>query len=340
MGKARQGQKGLQQAREGKAQAQGVVAADERRILEEQRSIENDATAAAADLAERGLTADIDSNEATAASALARSIETARHNRAMEAPEDEWENITYWKPAPANGEARPKGGSDKITYQQHPNGTMRTTGKELLTTEQAESVGQLTPYVASATTGSKRPASLIKSDEERAAIQTVIGESIEKIDALAAEGKDSSGLRGLAMEYVPDSLKGLAENYLYEADEQNQRASNVFIDAQIKEAISTGVLSDQDIKRLAGLNIAAPGLTPEQQVIRLSAINDILSKSGVTLQAPPPGYYDEKPPSGRKSGRGSGARTGKAPPPASSGMTQTQTARLAELRKKRDEGRL
>jgi hypothetical protein len=324
MGQAMKGRKGLQQARDDQSQAAGVIGNYERDQAATQQGVENDARTAAAALDSAGLSETIRANQAKEAA--------ARDTAAADAGE---RDLVYFH----NPDYDPENENSSPTlsfYKGKGNNVEDFFGDRV-------DVENMTPFRAG-TAGSgatARPASLQKKDEERAAIQGIIGESITKIDELAAEGKGSSGLRSLAIEYVPETLKGLAENALFEGDEQTQRAANVFIDAQIKEAISTGVLSDQDIKRLAGLNIAAPGLTPEQQVIRLSAISDILGQYDITLEAPPAGYFDNKPPRGRSSGRGSGAKTGKTPPPAkTSVMTTDQTNRLAELRKKRDRGEL
>jgi hypothetical protein len=133
------------------------------------------------------------------------------------------------------------------------------------------------------TTVAKLPASMQKDLADRRKVTYSLTDSIAEIERLESEGKDTSGVRGLVMSFVPEKFKGVAQNALFDKDEQKQIAKNVYIDAQVKEAISTGVLSDQDVTRLAGLNVAAGGLTPEQQVVRLKAVTEIMGLYGLEL---------------------------------------------------------
>jgi hypothetical protein len=147
---------------------------------------------------------------------------------------------------------------------------------------------KLTPAEATkllefSTQTTKLPASMQKDMADRRQAAYAMSASIEKIKQLDAEGKDTSGMRGLAMSFVPKPFIGIAENALFDPDEMKQRTKNAYIDSQVKEAITTGVLSDQDVERLEGLNIAAGGLTPQQQILRLQAISEIMGLYGLEL---------------------------------------------------------
>ena len=146
--------------------------------------------------------------------------------------------------------------------------------------------------------GQDLPASVQKDMMEKNAAQMNIDDAIASIDALHESGQSTSGARAVALAFVPGPLKGMAENYLYNLTEQQQRAKNAYIDAQVKEAITTGVISDQDAIRLQGLNINDPGLTPAQQVVGLQAIDQVMSKYGDAVNWDPqggPGVSSQKP---------------------------------------------
>jgi len=131
--------------------------------------------------------------------------------------------------------------------------------------------------------GTELTAAQRKEAADRNASQNVIDAASKNIDALDKQGKSSSGIKGIAVDLAPEVLKGPIENALYDKDERKQRAQNAYIDSQVKEAITTGVLSDQDVKRLLGLNVGSGGLTPEQQATRLDAISEIMGKYDMTL---------------------------------------------------------
>lgn len=117
----------------------------------------------------------------------------------------------------------------------------------------------------------------------------VVDSSLAQIEELEKQGKGTSGYRSLVVDTLPDAFKGISENVFYDGDEQQQRAANAYIDSVVKEAITTGVLSDQDQKRLAGLNVGAVGITPAQQTQRLQAIKEIMGKYTLpTPSVPPP----------------------------------------------------
>lgn len=137
-------------------------------------------------------------------------------------------------------------------------------------------------YTASTTKGSV-PASIQKDILDKKAAAYNMSDSIAEIARLEANGQETSGAAAILLGFVPKAFKGMAENALYDQDEQKQRVKNSYIDSQVKEAITTGVLSDQDHARLEGLNVNAEGLTPAQQITRLKAISDVLGFYDIEL---------------------------------------------------------
>jgi len=127
------------------------------------------------------------------------------------------------------------------------------------------------------------PASMKKDRADRRAIMEGIYQSIGEIDSLSSEGKETSGVSGLMMSFIPDKFDGIAEDALFDPDEMKQRAKNTFLDAQIIEAATTGVVSEGDAKRLRGLRVGLGGLTPEQQKLRLYAASEIFGLYGMDI---------------------------------------------------------
>lgn len=137
----------------------------------------------------------------------------------------------------------------------------------------------------------KRASDKAQGDENTSGISNIITAADEGIAKLDKDGKSSSGVAGIVVDASPEVLKGLTENLLFDKEERKQRAQNSYIDSQVKEAITTGVLSNQDVQRLAGLNIGSGGLTNEQQQTRLKAINEIMAKYDMVID--PSGVKEE-----------------------------------------------
>lgn len=126
------------------------------------------------------------------------------------------------------------------------------------------------------------PASVIKEENETNKTLWNGEKILEDLQKLTDEGFNASGIEGTLVNAMPDFLKNYAEAALFNDQELIQRSKAVYFDAQVKEAISTGVLSDQDVRRLEGLNIAAGGLTPNQQMIRLATVMQLMRAAPLT----------------------------------------------------------
>jgi hypothetical protein len=139
-------------------------------------------------------------------------------------------------------------------------------------------------YTAATTSGSI-PASVQRDMMDRRGTLNIVNMAVENIRRLDAEGKSTSGWEGVIVDIVPRAFKGVAEQALFGLDEQEQRAQNALIDNLLKEAVTTGVVSDQDSNQLSALYIGSGGLSPDQQLARLYAAQKILEKYGVDLMS-------------------------------------------------------
>ena len=203
--------------------------------------------------------------------------------KAANTPKDEWTDKTYWKAPLPEGEVRPEGESDKITFKQHLNGTYKTTGGRLLDSEQAEQIGQLTPYTTGNSASVKPTAKQRDAEVDTQAFNKNLATLREGIDSLEKTGGDASGWKGLLVTGTPELLQGAMEAAIFEEDEIAQRAAMTYFDAAMLEAVSTGVLSDSDVKRLGGITISKGGMKPQQIRARMRAAEAMVNKKGLSL---------------------------------------------------------
>jgi hypothetical protein len=110
-----------------------------------------------------------------------------------------------------------------------------------------------------------------------------IGEVITEIETLAEQGKATSGAKRALVNLVPGDWRGIAEDLAFGAEEQKTSAKLTALDLQMMKAVNSDRLSDADARLLSGIRASIGGLTPLQQIGRLQAADEIMTKYGMGI---------------------------------------------------------